>query len=311
MSVATEPIHTLDDLEKWSFAGTALAVIGHPIAHSLSPEMHNAALAELAKTNPQFSQWHYFKFDINAGDELAGALRGFRENHFLGLNLTVPHKAMVVPHLDFKHARVEEAGAANTLKLTEQGWHGYNTDGAGLSDALREDLAVSLAGTHVVLLGAGGAARAAAVECLRSGCASLWIGNRTQVTRESLIAGLKKSPAFALQPDRRLEGFDPKNPPTALPAESLVINATSLGLKPDDASPLNLEKIPRPAKVFDMIYRPSQTALLRQAAALGVPHANGLSMLVHQGAKSLALWTGETAPVEIMNQAARVALQTN
>lgn len=314
MSVAIEPIFKLTDLDysaNWPYDGTALAVIGHPIAHSLSPVMHNAALAELAKTHPQFAKWRYFKFDI-APDELEGALQSFHDNKFFGLNLTVPHKALVVQHLDSKHAFVEDAGAANTLMYTEKWWHGYNTDGTGLSAALDENLAVDLKGAHVILLGAGGAARAAAVECLRGQCASLWIGNRTEATLNTLLTSLKKSKAFArashLQPDLHLEGFDPKNPPSTLPAGSVVINATSLGLKADDESPLDLTKIPSPAKVYDMIYRPPQTALLRQAAELGIPNANGLSMLVHQGARSLELWTGLPAPVPIMQAAARAAL---
>jgi shikimate dehydrogenase len=102
-----------------------------------------------------------------------------------------------------------------------------------------------------------------------------------------------------------------ETPPAGLPAGSIVINATSLGLASDDPSPLDLKKIPRPAAVFDMIYRPPQTALLRQAAAMGLSHAHGLSMLVHQGAASLQLWTGVPAPVQIMQAAARAALGAN
>jgi len=311
MHVATEPTYTLADLENWPACvgtwpsdGIALAVIGHPIAHSLSPVMHNAALANLAKTNPGFARWRYFKFDISP-DDLSRALSLFHEKKFRGLNLTVPHKALVVPLLHATDDFVQDAGAANTLRLTKAWWQGYNTDGFGLSAALREDLSVELTGTPIILLGAGGAARAAAVECLRAPCASLWIGNRTQASLAALVAGLKQSTAFPASV--KLEGFDPANPPDTLPAGALVINATSLGLKADEGSPLDLAKIPRPAHVYDMIYRPPQTALLRQAALLGLPFANGLSMLVHQGARSLELWTGENAPVKVMHQAVRAA----
>jgi shikimate dehydrogenase len=321
MKHAPEPTYTLADLEhwprgvdQWPADGTALAVIGRPVAHSLSPVMHNAALAELAKARPEFSRWRYFKFDIAPG-ELAGALGEFHRNKFRGLNLTVPHKALVVEHLDLVDPFVREAGAANTLKFTERWWHGSNTDGFGLSAALKEDLAVDLNGIHVILLGAGGAARAAAMECLHGRCSSLWIGNRTEATRNSLLENLRKSAALAharnLGPVLHLAGFDPKNPPAALPAEAVVINATSLGLKADDESPLDLTTISRPAKVFDMIYRPPQTALLRQAAQLGIPNANGLSMLIHQGARSLELWTGASAPLPIMRAAAQAGLDSN
>jgi shikimate dehydrogenase len=305
MSVATEPIHTIADLEQWSFRGTALTVVGQPVAHSLSPEIHNAALAELAQAQPGFREWRYFKFDIAPAD-LPRALGLFHQKNFRGLNLTVPHKALVVEHLSASDAFVRAAGAANTLVHSPAGWRGANTDGVGLSMALKQDLNVALTGANVVLLGAGGAARAAAIECLRLRCAALWIGNRTRTSLDALLANLQPFAA-----ETHLQVFDPKNPASGLPADSIVINATSLGLAAGDPAPLDLKTIPRPACVYDMIYRPPQTALLRQAAALGIVSANGLSMLIHQGAKSLELWTGATAPVEIMQQAARAALGTN
>ncbi len=309
MSVATEPIYTLADLDAWPLRvrewpseGTALAVVGRPVAHSLSPVLHNAALAELAKTRRQFGSWRYFKFDI-APDELPRALAVFHQKKFRGLNLTVPHKSLAVDHLVSRTAFVRAAGAANTLIFTEGGWRGANTDGDGLTIALREDLGVELSRSQVVLLGAGGAARAAAVECLQQHCISLWIGNRTKASLQTLLASLQ---AFA--PDIRIQGFDLANPPPELPEGSVVINATSLGLGLGDPAPLELKRIPRPVRVYDMIYRPPQTALLREASALGITNANGLSMLIHQGALSLAMWTGEPSPVEVMKAAARAAL---
>ncbi len=305
MTVATEPIHTLADLDQWSFPGPALAVVGRPVAHSLSPVMHNAALAALATTRPEFAEWRYFKFDI-APAELPAALALFHRQRFVGLNLTVPHKALVVEHLESADAFVRAAGAANTLSASQTGWQGANTDGAGLSAALREELDVTLEGAHVVLLGAGGAARGAAVTCLRERCASLWIGNRTPATLQALLADIE---GFAGATS--LHHFDLGHPSANLPAGSVVINATSLGLANADASPLDLNQIARPASVYDMIYRPPQTALLRQARELGIRHAHGLSMLVHQGARSLELWTGATVPVSIMQAAARAALGAN
>ncbi|MDI1249015.1 MAG: shikimate dehydrogenase [Lacunisphaera sp.] len=303
MSVA-EPPHTLADLASWSFAGPALAVVGRPVAHSLSPAIHNAALAWMARAQPRFRDWRYFKFDI-APDELPQALPLFHRKNFHGLNLTVPHKALAVALLEAGDNFVRAAGAANTLIRTEAGWRGANTDGYGLATALQEELGAKLAGAKVILLGAGGAARGAAVECLRSGCAELWIGNRTQATLTTLLEELAPLAAKA-----GLHGFDLARPPAGLPAAALVINATSLGLKPEDAAPIDLEEIPRPACVYDMIYRPPQTALLRQAAALGLATANGLSMLVHQGARSLELWTGAAVPVSVMHDAARAALSS-
>src|SRR5258708_4839050 len=302
MRAGTESSLTRAALTAWSFPGVALAVIGRPVAHSLSPVIQNAALAELAKTQPRFADWRYFKFDI-APAELPGALALFHEKKFHGLNLTVPHKSLAVEHLVASDAFVRAAGAANTLSYTEAGWRGANTDGVGLSAALRAELGAELAGANIVLLGAGGAARAAAVECLRARCASLWIGNRTTAALETLLAALQ---VFA--GETSLRGFALNNPPADLPAGSIVLNATSLGLATGDPAPLDLRKIPAPAKVYDMIYRPPQTALLRQAAALGIARANGLSLLIHQGARSLELWTGATVSVTVMQDAARLAL---
>jgi shikimate dehydrogenase len=302
MSVAADPLHTLADLAAWSFPGTALAVVGRPVAHSLSPAIHNAALAELAKTQPRLAGWRYFKFDI-APAELARALSLFHRHRFHGLNLTVPHKSLAVEHLLTSDDFVRAAGAANTLSYSESGWRGANTDGYGLSTALGETLAATLTGAHVILLGAGGAARGAAVECLRARCASLWIGNRTSATLDSLLLTLRSYNATA-----PVRGFDLARPPAGLPAGAIVINATSLGLASGDPAPIDLRALPTPSGIYDMIYRPPQTALLRQAAELGLRHANGLSMLIHQGARSLSLWTGAEAPVNVMQAAARAAL---
>jgi shikimate dehydrogenase len=307
MSLSTEHVYTLADLKNWSqhFPAdhTALAVIGHPIAHSLSPVMHNAALAALAKSRPEFAKWRYFKFDI-APEQLETAIDLFGENKFHGLNLTVPHKTIVMGLPAFKVAPqqqfLREMGAANTLKRKDHGWYGYNTDGFGLKNALAHDLGIKLENQHVVLLGAGGAARAGAMMCVGIG-ASLWIGNRTKINRDTLIKELKKSMSYKAHENVSLAGFDLVNPPPALSAGAIVINATSLGLKPSDESPLDLEKIPRPAAVFDMIYRPAQTRLLKQAAEMGIPHANGLSMLVYQGASSLEHWIESPLPSDVLD----------
>jgi len=304
MSVAAEQTHTLADLADWSFAGVALAVVGRPVAHSLSPEMHNAALADLARDRVRYQDWRYFKFDVPPED-LPRALRLFHAKKFHGLNLTVPHKTLAVDLLESHDDFVLSAGAANTLSRTATGWRGNNTDGIGLALALRETLAAELAGADVILLGAGGAARGAAMQCLQAGCRSLWIGNRTRASLDELIRSLQSVASSA-----SLRGFG-LDDPAGLPAGAIVVNATSLGLKPGDASPVDLKKIHRPAGVYDMIYRPSPTALLRQAAELGLPRADGLSMLIHQGARSLEIWTGTSAPLRVMQQAARAALGPN
>ena len=299
-----DPVLTLADLTAWSRPGTSLAVFGHPIKHSISPPMHTAALAALARTDARFADWRYFRFDIPP-DDLPRALDLLHEKRFRGVNLTVPHKIIAVDRVAEIDPAARLVGAVNTLRWAAGGWQGFNTDGYGLASAIQENLDRDLAGAHVILLGAGGAARGAAVECLQRRCASLAIANRTRETLDALLATL--APVAAGIPVR---GFLPDARPADLPEGALVINATSVGLRPTDAAPVDLTAFRAVGAVFDMIYNPPQTTLLQQAEFLGLPHANGLAMLVHQGAKSLEHWTGvpasETAPV--MAAAAREAL---
>jgi shikimate dehydrogenase len=298
----TDPVYTPADLAHWSFRGTALAVLGHPIGHSLSPAMHNAALAVMARDQERFASWRYFRFDVPP-EELPAALALFHRCGFCGLNLTVPHKVIAFDHVIEIDPGAQLIGAVNTLLRLEHGWRGYNTDGHGLAEGLREGLGTALKDADVILLGAGGAARAVAVECLQRHCASLWMANRTAARLDALLAVLRP-----VAGDVPVQGFDPLSPPAGLPTGALIINATSVGLHATDPLPIDLTRLPRPAGVYDIIYNPPTTPLLLQAAGLGVPHANGLSMLVHQGARALEIWTGASAPVPVMMCAAQAGL---
>ena len=281
-----------------------LAVIGHPVGHSLSPVMHNAALAEMAQSYPRFATWRYYAFDIEAGD-LAAALDRMGKLGFVGINLTVPHKVAAVGLVSVLDVRARDAGAVNTLLRDGDSWKGFNTDGYGLATGIRLELGIDLRNAPVVLLGAGGAARGAAVECLRAGCAGLWIVNRSRANRDALLAHLAplagKVPIRTLDADGGAEG---------LAKGAIVINATSVGLLPGEPAPADLSRFPGIAAVYDMIYNPPNTQLLAQAKALGLPCANGLGMLVYQGAKAFEIWTElpapETAP--IMREAAAKSL---
>lgn len=295
---------TLEDLARWNEPGTHLAVLGHPIKHSLSPAMHNAALRAMAATEPRFGDWRYWKFDVPP-ERLGEALARLREQRFRGVNLTVPHKVLAVGLVARVAPEAAAIGAVNTLRLTDAGYEGFNTDGHGLATGLREDLGADPAGADVLLLGAGGAARGAAVELLRRGCRSLWIGNRSRGTLDELLAQI--APVAGATPVR---GFLFDETPPAIPPGALVVNATSSGLRADEPAPFDLRSLARPAGVYDMIYNPPLTPLLRDAAALGIRAANGLSMLVHQGARALELWTEKTVPADEMRRAARAALAT-
>lgn len=304
MPPPSAPVLSLHDLDAWSFDGTALAVLGQPIKHSISPAMHNAALAAAASEDPRFANWRYFRFEVAPAD-LPQALTQLHAKRFRGLNLTVPHKVIAVDHVADIAPAARPVGAVNTLLWTDRGWRGHNTDGYGLAAGLRENLGFDLTGAHVILLGAGGAARGAALECLQRRCASLSIANRTAANLDALLAAVA-----SVAKNIPLRGFFPDTPPADLAPGAIVINATSAGLRPADAPPIELAALPRPAAVYDMIYNPPQTPLLRRASELGIPHAHGLSMLVHQGAKALEIWTdlpaAQTSPV--MSTAARAAL---
>jgi shikimate dehydrogenase len=264
--------------------------------------MHRAALASLARTTARYASWSYFRLDIPPED-LARALGLLKAKGFLGINLTVPHKVVAFGLVQEIDEPARAVGAVNTLLRIPGGWRGSNTDGYGLAEGIRESLGLGLEGSDILLLGAGGAARGAAVECLRRGCASLRISNRTASRGGELLESLRplagRIPLSAAEPNPNLgkPGF-------------LVINATSAGLVPADPAPIDLSGIPRPSGVYDMIYNPPRTRLLAQAAALGIPCANGLSMLAHQGAKSLEAWTGvpAAATASIMLEAARASL---
>lgn len=293
------PTLKLADLENWSIAHVGVGLFGFPVSHSLSPVIHNAALADLARTAPEFAAWRYAKFEI-APAELAAALQCAHAKGFRGLNITIPHKEAVFAHAESADDFTRAAGAGNTLIRTPTGWRASNTDGGGMIDALQAELGINLRGRDVILLGAGGAARAAALQCLREGARSVTIGNRSRPRLDALLAHLAPLAGAA-----QVCGFtfEDSNALDALPPDAVIINATSSGLAHDEAAPIDLRRTPRPAVVYEMTYNPPVTALLRDAAALGIPHANGLGMLVFQGARSLSMWTQRNVSADVMKAA--------
>jgi shikimate dehydrogenase len=301
--VDTEKTYTLQDLETTEFDGTPLAVVGHPIQHSVSPAMHNAALAKLSESDSRFKDWAYYRFDI-APEDFSRALPLFHQRSFLGLNLTIPHKVQAMDLIQGVSPDAASMGAVNTLVWGELGYDGFNTDGVGLSRGLEVDLGISLKDANVILLGSGGAARAAAVQCVLSGCAQLYVGNRTPSRLQEVIAVLD-----GISGCNQIETFALSELPADLPRSGVVVNATALGLKAGDPSPIDVAQLPDGWRVYDMIYNPSDTALLQQAAARGLPIANGLSMLIHQGARALEIWSHAQVDAHTMMTAACHALK--
>ncbi len=318
---------TLADLKNWNRRDQAgnflpsLAVLGHPVAHSVSPQMHNAALAELAKKYPQLKDWCYFKFDIEPL-ELHKAFVFLPANNFQGVNLTVPHKGDASAIINANLPTI------NTVKFTTAGPRGFNTDGFGMVQSLTRDLKVELAGKAVVILGAGGAATGVAEECLRRNCAALWIGNRDATRQTLLIKNLREylnngGITNGLQIPK-IYGFSPADSPVNdWPDEAIIINATTLGMKRDNVWPLEekfLDRLRKSTFIFDMVYnREGPTQFVAAASKRGLRAADGLGMLVWQGAKSLCIWLQGVPGVNvepddiapIMKIAAREALNTS
>jgi shikimate dehydrogenase len=256
-----------------------LGVIGHPIAHTLSPRMHRAAIEALG------ADAAYLAIDVPP-DSLAGAMRDLRALDALGLNVTVPHKTAIVPLLDEIDAEAKAIGAVNTIVRDGVRWVGTNTDARGLSRALEE---AGVRASRAVVIGAGGAARAA-FHALRTGGATVEVIAR----RPEAWPGAKAlGDAAAL---RRV-----------FAASDLVVQATTATMSPADgealARLLPLEALPGTAAVIDLVYRPKETALLAAARARGLEAIDGLGMLVHQGALSLELWLGRRVPVDAMRRA--------
>lgn len=306
LSYSADQTYTLEDLRDWQFDGTSLAVLGQPVRHSISPQMHNAAIAELAAVHPKLSDWRYFRFEIDP-EQLLEALPIFHSKGFAGLNLTVPHKEIAFPAVQGIDPAAQPIGAVNTLKRHETGYAGFNTDGYGMAQGIKIQLDREIQGSDFVLLGAGGAARAAAIQAIQSNCASLTIVNRNQERLARLIGELTPLAAEANIP---LEALAPCSI-EALPTGCLLVNATSLGLKPDDPTPIPVDKLPETLSCFDMIYNPPSTALMKAVATKGGQVGNGLAMLVHQGARSLSIWTDTEAPAETMQTAADSALASH
>lgn len=295
---------TIEDVIPLPQDQVGLAVLGAPIKHSISPQLHHAALEELSTRNSNFSNWQYHKIEVESKD-LASALPYLAKCGYRGLNLTIPHKVEVFSLLDTIDPEARNIGAVNTLKHDGVKWQGFNSDGYGLEHALLGKLDAPFDSANVVVLGAGGAARAAAAQALSRGCKSLWIGNRSALRLEELVGELSNS--FNTN---CVTTFEISQIPLALfrIEELVIVNATALGLKKDDPSPIPLRDFPASTKIYDMIYNPPETNFLKEAKLMGMAYENGLSMLVHQAVRSLSIWTEQEISVQAMFNGARSAI---
>lgn len=303
MRTANDHTYSLDDLKSWNAQGEWLAVLGYPIRHSLSPHMHNAALDTMSLEEAVYRNWQYVRFEIPV-EQLEEALQLLHKHKFRGVNLTIPHKVEALKYIYALDGHAEALGAVNTLKWEQTGYCGYNTDGYGMETAISRNLDVSLHAMPVVLLGAGGASRAAAIQCLEKGCPELWIGNRSRARLDALLASVKQA-----YPDAPVKGFLFEEGVSFLPKTALLINATSSGLKPDDRAPVDFAYFSTESVLFDMIYNPETTVSMKAALGAGMRACNGLDMLIYQGARALEIWTGRSAiPAGSMRAAATASL---
>lgn len=295
-------VYTLEDLRQWGALGEGmrLAVFGDPIAHSRSPQMHNAALETLGIDT------RYCRLHVRP-EELAEALRLLPESGFLGVNLTIPHKAAAMPLLDVVDPHASRLGVVNTVLVEEGKLIGFNTDGPGLVRAVRSEFSVDLRDLRIMVLGAGGGAgRAIATQCALEGCERLVLVNRTFDKAVALAADLAdcfKGPRL-LGPFPRLEAVPWEQPVLASRLEhiDLVINATSCGMKRTDPSVLPASILQPHLMIYDTIYTAHRTPLLLDADSVGARGANGLSMLLYQGALAFEIWFNREAPIEAMRR---------
>ena len=272
-------------------------VMGDPVEHSVSPAMHNAAFRALGL------DYAYLPFRVRSGD-LPAALQGMRALNIRGLNVTIPHKVEVIGLLDEIDPLAKQIGAVNVLLNDSGRLSGYNTDAEGFLHVLSEH-GIEPQGKNIVMLGAGGAARAIGF-ALASRGASLTILNRTPdaaVNCAADISGATGQPVKALEMTRA-------NIASVLEGAGLLVNATSVGMLPDaGATPVDRDLLGPHLTVVDIVYNPCQSKLLKEAGKAGAKTINGLEMLVWQGALAFEKWTGRQPPLDVMRRAASAALR--
>jgi shikimate dehydrogenase len=267
-----------------SAATRLVALLGDPVAHSLSPAMQNAAFAALELDAV------YLAIRCDEAD-IRGLLRGIARSGGAG-NVTVPHKEAAARALDQATVAVQQTGACNTFWFEDGAVHGDNTDVAGVSAAIRSLLGGSVRGGRVLLLGAGGSARGAIYALLEGGVDRIVVLNRSADRARSLQS---------VFPDAPLEL---RSDPASLAGDSfdLAINATSLGLRPEDPLPLALDANPRLGAVLDLVYGKVEAPWVTSCKARGIPAADGREVLLWQGAAAFTRWWGREAPVEVMRR---------
>lgn len=269
-------------------------IFGHPVSHSLSPLMHNSAFAALEL------DCVYLAFDISP-EKIGHAADAVRTLGIKGINITIPHKESIIPYLDEISPEAELAGAVNTVKNEDGKLSGYNTDVGGFLRAVEEDLDFKPEGANVFLLGAGGAARAVMSAFCMNGARSIYIANRTY--EKTLKLGSEFGKQFKNIKIEPIALDDKEVIKARLSETDILVNSTSAGMEGSETMEVPLESLRKSAVVYDLVYKPRETSLVRQARKLGHGASGGLGMLLYQGALSFEIWTGRDAPVNVMRKA--------
>ena len=271
-----------------------LAVIGDPIGHSRSPQMHNPALRACG------IDAQYVRVQVPVG-RVAEAFRQFAQCGFLGVNITIPHKFEALDAVDVLDPLARQLGAVNTLAIRDGKLHGYNSDGPGFLRSVKEAFGADVKDLRMLILGAGGGAgRAVAVQSALIGCQKLMLVNRSQAKAEAVADEIR---GLGCCPDVTVVDWDDAALREALAGTDLIVNATSLGMKDGDARLLPADALEARHLVFDMVYRAGgQTPLLADARQAGAKTVDGLTLLLHQGAISFEHWFERAAPLEEMRE---------
>ena len=285
-----------DVLDAFHEQPAILAVIGYPVAHSASPAMHQPALDACGIDG------RYIKLEVPVG-RVMEALQHLNELGFVGANVTVPHKFAALDACHQVDESARQIGAVNTIRFVDGEIHGWNTDGPGFARAIEEEFSQSLTAQRVMIVGAGGGAgQAIATQCARDGAQRVVLVNRTLEKIQSLSHVL--SNRF---PQTRFDCIALNDPQLCGVAKQcqILVNTSSLGLRPDDSSPIDASCFASHHKVYDTIYKPPMTQFLRDAEKQGAVIANGFSMLVHQGVLAYNIWYPDRAPLDIMRAGLR------
>lgn len=265
-------------------------VLGYPAQHSLSPLMHNAAFSAL-KINAQ-----YKIFEIEPQD-LEGFIHSLSKESIYGLNITIPYKEKIIPFLDKVSPETKLIGAINTIKVCQDKLEGFNTDGEGFFRHLKQDLSFNPKDKIISIIGAGGASRAVSVYLAKAKPKAIAIYDIDKARAQSLISHIKRNfDNIGLKLANSIEELNIGN-------SDLLINATPIGMKESDPLIADEKFLHKNLLVYDLIYNPEETKLLKLGLQKGARVSNGLGMLLYQGAASFELWTDRLAPIEIMREA--------